>query len=218
MFLHDLTKEEKKLIIPQMMNYLEKYKPDKTFEKFKVRVLNRGDKQIYTGETERPVTRVESLLMLLSIAAHENLTIFKVDVCSAFTRIPMVDNVKHKWVKLDKLVVKVLQELESGNYEPYLLQDGSVIVKMKKISYGYVEAAHYWYKDSSDTFVSAGYSQSKKDKCDVACCATTVDDCFLLPQIEFLKPSMNMFLLKWGMKLDSLECKSRWKELIRKCS
>jgi hypothetical protein len=150
-FLHDLTEEEKKLIIPQMMNYLEKYKPDKTFEKFKVRVLNRGDKQIYTGETEGPVTRVKSLLMLLSIAAHENLIIFKVDVGSAFMRTLMVDDVKHKWVKLDKLVVKVLQELELGNYEPYIHQDGSVIMKMKKISYGYVEAAHYWYKDLSDT-------------------------------------------------------------------
>ena len=29
-FLHALTEEEKKLVIPQMMNYLEKYKPDKT--------------------------------------------------------------------------------------------------------------------------------------------------------------------------------------------
>jgi len=28
-----LTEEEKKLIIPQMMNYLEEYKPDKSFEK-----------------------------------------------------------------------------------------------------------------------------------------------------------------------------------------
>jgi hypothetical protein len=60
-------------------------------------------------------------------------------------RTPMVDDVKHKWVKLDKLVVKVLQELEPGKYEPYILPDGTVIVKMKKISYGYVEAAHYWY-------------------------------------------------------------------------
>ena len=214
-FLHDLTEEEKKLIIPQMMNYLEKYKPDKTFEKFKVRVLNRGDKQIYTGETEGPVTRVESLLMLLSIAAHENLTIFKVDVGSAFMRTPMVDDVKHKWVKLDKLVVKVLQELEPGKYEPYVLQDGSVIVKMKKISYGYVEAAHYWYKDLSDTFFSAGYNQSKKDKCvfikkedgNMACCATTVDDCLFVTsndgtwiqkQIEFLKAKYEDVAVEMG--------------------
>jgi hypothetical protein len=49
--------------------------------------------------------------MLLSIAAHEDLTIFKVDVGSAFIRTPMVDDVKPKWVKLNKLVVKVLQDV-----------------------------------------------------------------------------------------------------------
>jgi hypothetical protein len=31
-----LTKEEKKLVIPMMANYLEKCKPDNTFDKFKV--------------------------------------------------------------------------------------------------------------------------------------------------------------------------------------
>ncbi len=119
-------------------------------------------------------------------------------------RTPMVDDVKHKWVKLDKLVVNVLQELEPGKSEHFIQQDGSVIVKMKKISYGYVEAAHYWYKDLSETFFSAGYNQSKKDKCvfikkedgNMACCATTVDDCLFVTsndgtwiqgQIEFLK-------------------------------
>jgi hypothetical protein len=73
----------------------------------------------------------------------------------------MADDVKHKGVKLDKLVVKVLQKLEPGKYEPYILPDGSVIIKMKRISYGYVETAHYWYKDLSETFFSAGYNQSK---------------------------------------------------------
>jgi hypothetical protein len=78
-----------------MMSCLEKYRPNKAIGKFKVRVLNRGDKQIHNGETEGPVTRVEALLMLLSIAAHENLAVFKVDVGSAFMRAPMVDDVKH---------------------------------------------------------------------------------------------------------------------------
>ncbi len=34
--LRDLTEEQKKLIIPQMINYLEKYKLDNTFDKCKV--------------------------------------------------------------------------------------------------------------------------------------------------------------------------------------
>jgi hypothetical protein len=60
----DMSAEERKLIIPQMMNYLEKYRPDLSFEKFKVRVLTRGDKQVYTGETEGPVARVKSLIQM----------------------------------------------------------------------------------------------------------------------------------------------------------
>jgi hypothetical protein len=38
------------------------------------------------------------------------------------------------------------------------LPDGTVIVKMKKLSYGYVEAAHYWWKDLTGTFTSSGYT------------------------------------------------------------
>jgi hypothetical protein len=34
--LNDLWHGQQKLIIPQMINYLEKYKPDATFEKYKV--------------------------------------------------------------------------------------------------------------------------------------------------------------------------------------
>jgi hypothetical protein len=94
----DLTEEQKKLIIPQKIHYLEKYKPVNTFDKFKVRVLARGDKQVYTGESEGPVARIESLMMLLSIAVHQDLAIFKVDIGSAFMRNPISNDVKHKWL------------------------------------------------------------------------------------------------------------------------
>jgi hypothetical protein len=67
----DLSAEEQGLMIPQMMNYLEKYNPDMTFDKYKVLVLMSGHKQIYSGESEGPVARVKSLLMLLGIAIHQ---------------------------------------------------------------------------------------------------------------------------------------------------
>jgi hypothetical protein len=72
-------------------------------------------------------------------------------------RTPMTDDVKHKWVKLDKRVVQKLMELQPDRYKNYVLPDGSVIVKMKKLSYGYVEAAHYWWRDLSGTFTDNGY-------------------------------------------------------------
>ena len=183
-----LSEEEKKLVIPMMANYLEKYKPDNTFDKFKVRVLNRGDMQYMTGESEGPVARIESIKMLLSIAAYENLAIFKVDIGSAFMRTPMVDDVKHKWVRLNKLIVKILQEIRPGEYEQYIMDDGTIIMEMNTISYGLVEAAHYWYKNLKGTFEKNQYKNSAKDKCvfikrtedKVAFCATTVDDCFFV--------------------------------------
>ena len=75
-----MSEEEQNLIIPQMMNYLEKVKPDASFDKYKVRVLTRGDKQIFEGESKGPVARIESLLMLLAIAVHQDLVIFKIDI------------------------------------------------------------------------------------------------------------------------------------------
>jgi hypothetical protein len=50
--------------------------------------------------------------MLMAIAVHKDLDIFKVDVGSAFMRTLISQDVKHKWVKLDKRVVQLLLELE----------------------------------------------------------------------------------------------------------
>lgn len=123
-----------------------------SFEKYKVRVLTRGDKQKYPGETEGPVTRIETLLMLLSIAVHEDLEIFKIDIGSAFMRTRMANYVKHKWLRSDPLLVKILMDLKPDEYEPYVLQDGTVIVEMTKLRYGFVEAVHYWWHDLTETF------------------------------------------------------------------
>jgi len=37
-------------------------------------------------------------MMLLSIAVHQDLAIFKVDIGSAFMRNPISNDVKHKWL------------------------------------------------------------------------------------------------------------------------
>jgi hypothetical protein len=116
---------------------------------------------------------------------------------------------------LDKLVVQILRKIEPGKYEPYMQPDGTVIVKMNKISYGYVEAAHYWWKDLSKTFFDNGYNESKKDKCvyikregaNVAYCGATVDDCLFVTtnderwiqeQIEVLKRKYEEVTVKIG--------------------
>jgi hypothetical protein len=63
----------------------------------------------------------------------------------------------------------------------------------------------------------------KREDGNMTCC-TTVDDCLFVTsndetwiqkQIKFLKAKYEDVSVEMGMKLDSLECKSRWTELIR---
>ena len=79
---------------------------------------------MYIGKSKDPVARTESLMMLLSVAVHQDLVIFKVDIGSALMRTPISDDVKHKWLKLDKKVVELLLELEHDTYKEYVLNDG----------------------------------------------------------------------------------------------
>jgi hypothetical protein len=95
-------------------------------------VLTRGDKKVYTGESEEPVARVESLLMLPATAIHQDLAIFKVDMGLAFMHTPMSDDVKHKWARLDKRVVQILMEMQPNKCKHYVLQKGTVVMRMKK--------------------------------------------------------------------------------------
>jgi dihydroxyacetone kinase DhaKLM complex PTS-EIIA-like component DhaM len=62
--------------------------------------------------------------MFLSIEVHEDLKLFKIDIGSAFLQTPMADDMKHKSVRLDPLVVNILMDLKLAVYELYVLQDG----------------------------------------------------------------------------------------------
>jgi hypothetical protein len=39
-------------------------------------------------------------MMLLSIAVHQDIAIFKVDIGSAFMHTPIPNDVKHKWAQI----------------------------------------------------------------------------------------------------------------------
>jgi hypothetical protein len=181
----DLLPGERALILSNMKNFVEKYLPNGEFEKYKTRVLVRGDLQFEVGETQGPVCRVESLNILMCIAVFENYEVFKVDVSNAYMNTPMPESVKHKWVVLDQDVVAILLELDSAYWSRFLRSDGKILVRMKKLMYGYKEAAHYWNKTLMGVFFTAGYKQCAKDHCVLlrregeltAIVCTVVDDC-----------------------------------------
>ena len=136
--MENLSSDEKKLVLPMMKNYIEKYTPAGDFEKSKVRVL------VNVGETQGPVTRVESTFIIISIAILHDLEIFKIEISSAFLNTPVNDDVDHRWLLLDKDVASVLMSMDSEYWKGFLRRDGKILVKLDKIMYGFKEAAFWW--------------------------------------------------------------------------
>ena len=184
-FEKDLTPEQRGLILNNMINHVVKYKPSGEYDKDKVRVLMRGDTQTEIGETSGPVCRVESIFVVISIALLYNLPLVKIDFVAAYLNTPMPDEVKHKWIRLDKWVSKRLVQRDSDKWSKYVDSDGRILVEMQRLLYGYKEAAHYWNKVLLTMYIKAGYRQLTKDKCVVVYTsdavisvgAITVDDC-----------------------------------------
>ena len=163
----DLSSEEKELVIDMMKNFKTKFLPTGEFEKDKVRVLVRGDKQKedMLGETYGPVCRVESIFLLSCIAVLNEYKVFKIDFVAAYLNTDMPTEVKHKWLKLDRSVSTLLCERDGDYWRQFLMADGRILVQMDKLLYGYKEAAHYWWEALHAMFLSGGFEQCGSDEC-----------------------------------------------------
>ena len=114
----------------------------------------------------------------------------------------MNEDVKHKWLMLDKDVASVLMTMNADYWKNYLLRDGKILVKLDKIMHGFKEAAYWCNKALTKVFLDNGYLQMNKDQCDMvkteggkaSYCAITVDDCFfaITRDEEWINEANNM--------------------------
>ena len=116
------------------------------------------------GETQGPVTRVESIFIVVSIAIFHDLEIFKIDITSAYLNTPMNDEVENKWLLLDKDVASLLISMDADYSRTYLRRDGKMLVRLDKIMYGFKEAAYWWNKTLTKVLLDHGYKQMSKDQ------------------------------------------------------
>jgi hypothetical protein len=204
--IHDLSVEERALIIDNMKNFIDKWHPDGTFEKYKARVLVRGDHQVLTGSTEAPVCRVHSIFTIINLSLLYDMDVMKIDIKSAFLNTPMPDDVKHKWVLLDKVTSNYLVKKNHNKWHKYMNDKGRILVEMKKLMYGYKEAAHYWQKYLFTMFKRHNYKVCVKDQCvailrdnkSVVMIAVTVDDCFIACTPDMKMQVIKMFENEFG--------------------
>ena len=128
----------------------------------------------------------------------------------------MNDNVKHKWLMLDKDVASVLLSMDNNYWKEYLRSDGRILVSTtsRKLQF-------WWNVMLTKVFVENGYKQMEKDKCvlvksdagRVSYCAITVDDCFfvatkdenwILENVKMLEDAFEELTLERGDTINIL--------------
>ena len=125
----------------------------------------RDDLQKMIGETQGPVSRTESIFIIISIAIYHDLEVSKIDITAAYLNTAMNDDVKHKWPMLDKDVANVLMGMNADYWRRYLRRDGKILARLDKIMYGFKEAAYWWNVTLTKVFLENGYRQMSKDRC-----------------------------------------------------
>ena len=184
----DLSSEQRRLILDKQLNtWKEKKDAVGNSIKYKTRVVTRGDLEMEwaVAETYGPVCRVESIFLILAIAALQLHVLFKVDFVAAFLNTPMPPEVLHRWIRLNRMVSKALIERDPAKWLPYLCSDGTIVVEMLKLNYGYREAGHYWGVILDAMFIEHGYMPcpndprvyTKRVDASVIHIGVTVDDC-----------------------------------------
>lgn len=113
----------------------------------KARLVVRGYQQKeYLGNVYSPVLRLETLRVLLSVAAHRRYQIHQMDVKGAFLYGEINENVYLK------------------PPEGVTLPEGKVL-KLKKSLYGLKKSPKYWYEKFNSTIIEYGFKRSENDYC-----------------------------------------------------
>ena len=129
--------------------YKIKRLPDGSIDRFKARLVVKGFKQqfgVNFFETYAPVIRYDSIRVLLSIAAREDLEIIQTDVKTAFLH-----------GDLNELIyVKQPEGFDDGS---------SKVCLLKRPQYGIKQAPSQWFKKMREVLLSLSFTQSNTDPC-----------------------------------------------------
>ena len=165
-----------------------KLNADSSIKKFKARLVVKGDAQVYGvdySDTFAPVARMDTIRLLLAVAAHKNWKVFQMDVKSAFLN--------------GDLQEEIYVEQPAG----FVVQgEEDKVYMLKKALYGLKQAPRAWYGRIDDYLTGFGFQKSlsestlyvKKIDDDVLIVSLYVDDLLVtgsnLQQIERFKQDM----------------------------
>ena len=231
----EIPPEDRKLILPSFSAHKVKFDADGNFLKDKSRVLANGSRQVdlYTGESSSPVARHESIMMLAGYAAHTGWEVFKIDVVAGYPHAERPDEVKYKYLRLDKHVAAAVVK-QRPEWSRYLNKDGSLIVELNRMIYGMKEAGYQFYLLVNDMYRAGGFKTSQADKCmivrtereDKALGTYSVDDALFAVNSPTAKEHIikmyekrfgkDGFVLTEGSTFDLLGMKMEWDRELKR--
>ena len=152
--LSDLTHEQRAKIIRSHIFVRIKNDALNQYLKTKARLVGGGDmqdKSIYNNISS-PTIAIETVFMMVSIAASERRFIYTVDITGAYLNcnLPKSDEVL---MRLDKVTAAILLTIDPSKKQ-YLRSNGTMIVKLEKALYGLLQSAKLWYERLKDVLIN----------------------------------------------------------------
>eukprot|EP00253_Pinus_taeda_P019857 PITA_19857 len=128
--------------------YRTKYGPDGKVDKHKARLVAKGFSQvegIYYTETFSPVAKMNSIRLVLSLAASLKWEVHQMDVKSAFLHGDL-----HEEIYMEQPIC-------------FIQTDSSLVCRLKKSLYGLKQAPRAWYAKRDSFLLESGFSRCYSD-------------------------------------------------------
>jgi hypothetical protein len=212
-FVHykDIPESKKSDILRSFMFIKEKFRPNKTHDKTKARLVGDGSRQGANTYDIISSTTVDlcSVFLLLSMASYLACEIVCYDIKGAFLNASFTTDDEDIYLKIGKELVSFWKILDNS-VENFTDQKGDVYMKLDKFIYGLKQSPAKFQKHLSSTLLSAGYNQLinddclflKKDEDNISILSTHVDDIMQICNCDVWKQELRHLLMKVYTSID----------------
>ena len=159
-----MSERQRKRVLKSFLFFKEKFKTDGTLARLKARLVANGAMQKWMGGEDKssPTVKIESVLMMLAIAASERRHMVAIDIGNAYLEADMSG--EEVLMELDPFCVRLLLKI-APQLLPYVDSRGKMVCRLDKALYGCVQSAKLWYGKMKQTLLNLGFIQNDYDQC-----------------------------------------------------